>query len=247
MSSFLFRGSFALLAKAPGNLTSGVAQRFVAPTALRIHLQSPNMIADPYDPNAPLFSRFKKFFFSATAYARIKQSMMSYSPSKFAKQAVEDWKTINQALCEDDKSTLRNHVTEMAMSKFKSMLRNLTSIPGRQLQLQWSMPLVRNSTVMAHRVAKIQGTDDEFAQVTVKIESQQIVAVIDVTPKKKGSLSKEEPVVVSGDAFVPKDVTEYLVFERNIAKAKVAQTKWLYIGKIVPGEKTSDKAEDVTK
>lgn len=221
--------------RVPGNLVNGISQRFVAPTALRMHLQSPNMIADPYDPNATLWTRFKKFFYSATAYARLKQSVREYSPSKFAKQAIDDWKTINSALCTDDKSTLRDHVSELALSKFKSRLRALSAVPGKQLTLHWNMESVKDATVVSHRVAKIQGTDDEFAQVTVRLRSLQTVAVLDTTPKKKGghaASNPTSPAVVSGSVTDPIELTEYLVFERNINKAKSSQARWLFIGSI---------------
>jgi predicted lipid-binding transport protein (Tim44 family) len=200
--------------KIPQNLASGVAQRFVEPSAVRVFMQSPNQIADPYDPSANLWSRFKKFFVSAASFARIRQNLSGFGPGQFSKQALEQWKQINTHFSNQDASELRDLVSEHAFSKFKSAMKTLAG-----QKIQWSMPEVLDNRVVAFRVAKIQGTEDEFAQVTVKLQSKQSFAILDAKTGKllRGSLE-------------PTSVTEYLVFERNLNKKK--EGRWLYIGKL---------------
>lgn len=209
-----------LSGRVPQNLLAGITQRFVPNTALRIYLQSPNAIADAYNPNAPLWTRFKKFFVSAASFARIKQNNSEYSPNRFATAALDQWKRINHAFAAQDVKEMRELVSEMALSKYKSAWKQLGD-----RRVQWDMNKVKQCSVVAHRVAKIANSEDEFAQVTVKVVSEQTSAVVD----RKGR-------VVGGSATEPKELTEFLVFERNINKAKVAQTKWLYIGRINPDQ-----------
>merc|ERR1712141_284989 len=70
------------------------------------------------------------------------------------------------------------------------------------------------------RVAPVQEKENLFAQVTVKMHTEQIMAITDLHGRR-----------VKGDMKKPKTVTDYVVFERHLTNP---YGQWKVFGKISP-------------
>ncbi|XP_043497153.1 uncharacterized protein LOC122520899, partial [Polistes fuscatus] len=134
-------------------------------------------------------------------------------------------KEAHEALAAKDTEALREYVTETAYAK---MLHN---IMDKTIHWKYVQSLEPHRIVHA-RCDEILSKENVFGQLTLRIHSQQILAIYD----RFGRLLK-------GSEILKKDVLEYIVFENHLANQ---YGKWRLHAKIIPnwmpprevGEKT---------
>lgn len=162
---------------------------------------------------------------SMMAIRKIKSFQDTFILKDFHQEAVDIYIKAHEALAAKDTEALREYVTETAYAK---MLHN---IMDKTIHWKYVQSLEPHRIVHA-RCDEILSKENVFGQLTLRIYSQQILAIYD----RFGRLLK-------GSEILKKDVLEYIVFENHLANQ---YGKWRLHAKIIPnwmpprevGEKT---------
>lgn len=150
---------------------------------------------------------------SFMAIRKVKTYDDDFSTETFIEQALEIYKKAHEHLAARQKYELREYVTERA---YPEMIHNMMD-----KQVVWKFVQSLEPARIVHaRVTNLIEKDNYFAQLTVRIHSQQCLAVYD----RFGRL-------MFGHEFLPKDVLEYVVFEKHLADE---YGTWKIHGKITP-------------
>lgn len=150
---------------------------------------------------------------SYMAIRKIKSYDDDFTTESFVDTALDVYKKAHEHLAKKEKYQLREYVTERA---YPEMIHNIMN-----KQLVWKYVASLEPPKIVHaRVTSLLEKENYFAQVTVRIHSQQCLAVYD----RFGRL-------MYGHEFLPKDVLEYIVYEKHLADE---YGKWKIHGKIVP-------------
>jgi len=148
------------------------------------------------------------------ASRKIKKYDEDFDPKSFATEtAVDVYTKAHMALSERRHKELHEHVTEFA---YPNMVHNVES---KTIFWQYIKAL-EPPTVVQIRNAEILAQENLFSQITVRMHTQQILAVYD----RFGRL-------IHGHPSVAKDVLEYVIFEKHLASL---YGKWRLHAKIVP-------------
>jgi len=146
---------------------------------------------------------FKAMLMSTYGVAMIKRKVKPFKAVDFSKIAQQKFIDVNTALQKNDRhheEIMKEHATLMIIRALKSQFQN----PGKTLYWKFVQEIDRPRIVHA-RVASIFEKDNLFAQVTVRLHTEQILAVKDRYNR-----------TLTGDATKGKRVIDYVVFERHL-------------------------------
>ncbi|XP_043194045.1 probable 39S ribosomal protein L45, mitochondrial [Amphibalanus amphitrite] len=150
---------------------------------------------------------------SMLSVRKIRSYDEEFDVGEFAEQAVEIYKAAHEALTARDKATLHANVTELAYPKMMQNVRHKT--------VRWQLLKSLEPPRVVHvRHTDILNKENVFAQVTVRLHTQQLLAIYD----RFGRL-------MYGSEVVAKDVLEYVVFEKHLADE---YGRWRIHSKVVP-------------
>lgn len=150
---------------------------------------------------------------SMLAVRKIRQYEDDFTPATFAETAQEIYIRAHEALMEKDADKLSEYVTERLYPEMRHNTENVT-IRWKFIQsIEPPRPVHARQT---HLISK----ENIFAQVTVRMHTQQSLAIYD----RFGRL-------MHGSEILAKDVLEYVVFEKNISNL---YGEWRMHDKIVP-------------
>lgn len=150
---------------------------------------------------------------SMLAVRKIRNYDEDFDPKRFAIKAQEIYVEAHEALMARDKQRLRQLVTERA---YPEMTHNAKCTTIRWKFLQSLEP----PRVVHARQTHLIVPENIFAQITVRLHTQQTLAIYD----RFGRL-------MHGSEIIAKDVLEYVVFECNISNE---YGSWRLHSKIVP-------------
>lgn len=150
---------------------------------------------------------------SMMAVRKIRQYDDNFDPREFAVKGQEIYVEAHEAMMAKNKQRLRELVTEKS---YPEMMHNVkyTTIRWKFLQ---SLEPPRVVHVRQHHLVT---NENIFAQVTVRLHTQQTLAIYD----RFGRL-------MHGSEIIAKDVLEYVVFENNVSNL---YGSWRMHSKIVP-------------
>ncbi|XP_037078090.1 probable 39S ribosomal protein L45, mitochondrial [Pollicipes pollicipes] len=150
---------------------------------------------------------------SMMAVRKIRTFDEDFDVSDFAEDALNIYQEAHQALARLDKAALHKHVTELAYPKMIQSVRSKT--------VHWQLLKSLEPARVVHvRHTNVISKDNVYAQVTVRLHTQQLLAIYD----RFGRL-------MYGSEVVAKDVLEYVVFEKHLADE---YGRWRVHSKIVP-------------
>ncbi|EDV28299.1 39S ribosomal protein L45, mitochondrial [Trichoplax sp. H2] len=156
---------------------------------------------------------FKSFLKSTYCVAVIKRKAKPFNISDFKLQAEKIYIATNEALASQDKTRLHTLTTEIAFHELRSAFKNR--------QIKWQcLGTASAPRIINIRVIPLEDKTNTFAQITVKLQLKQILAVYDQYNR-----------LLTGSEDRYKQPTEYVVFERHLAKPN---SPWRICGKIVP-------------
>lgn len=150
---------------------------------------------------------------SMLAIRKIKSYEEDFSPSAFAETAQEIYIKAHEKLTEGDEMALREYVTERLHPEilFNTKLKTI----------RWKfLGSIEPPRVVHARQTHVVSKENIFAQITVRMHTQQSLAIYD----RFGRL-------MHGSEILAKDVLEYVVFEKNISNL---YGEWRMHDKIVP-------------
>lgn len=150
---------------------------------------------------------------SVMAVRKIRQYDEDFDPRQFAIKGQEIYVQAHEAMMAKDKQRIRQLVTERA---YPEMMHNVKHTTIRWKFLQSLEP----PRVVHARQQNMITNENIFAQVTVRLHTQQTLAIYD----RFGRL-------MHGSEIIAKDVLEYVVFENNISNE---YGSWRLHSKIVP-------------
>nr|CAG4637341.1 EOG090X0DDP [Ceriodaphnia reticulata]SVE73187.1 EOG090X0DDP [Ceriodaphnia reticulata] len=150
---------------------------------------------------------------STLAVRKIRSFDDDFSPKEFPEEAQKIYINAHKALAEKDYDTLHQCATELS---FPLMTQDLRSCTVRWQFLKSFEP----PRVVHVRCTDVINKENVFAQVTVRFNTQQTLAVYD----RFGRL-------IYGSEVVAKDVLEYVVFEKHMANI---YGTWRIHEKIIP-------------
>lgn len=147
------------------------------------------------------------------AIRKIRQFEEDFSPKEFAQTAQDIYISTHDALMQNDENALREHVTERLYPEIKFNTKNVT--------IRWKfLGSIEPPRVVHARQTHLVSRENIFCQVTVRMHTQQSLAIYD----RFGRL-------MHGSEILAKDVLEYVVFEKNISNLYGV---WRMHDKIIP-------------
>jgi len=147
------------------------------------------------------------------AVRKIRKYDEAFDPRTFAEQAQDVYIQAHKLLACRDYNKLHEYATEKIYPEMKS------NVEKKTIYWQFVKSLEPPRTVSA-RVQDIITKDNHFAQIIVRMHTQQILAVYD----RFGRL-------LHGNPIVAKDTLEYVVFEKHLSNV---YGKWRIHAKIIP-------------
>lgn len=150
---------------------------------------------------------------SMLAIRKIRQYDEDFSANDFPQTAQDIYIRAHETLVEKDKEKLVEHVTEHLYPRMLLGIENVT--------LRWRfIKSIEPPRVVHARQTHVISKENIFAQVTVRMHTQQSLAVYDRFGRLK-----------HGSEILAKDVLEYIVFEKNISNM---YGEWRMHEKIIP-------------
>lgn len=147
------------------------------------------------------------------AIRKIRQYEEDFKPATFAQTAQDIYIKANEMLMEKDKENISEYVTERLYPEILFNTKNVT--------IRWKfLKSIEPPRVVHVRQTHLISKENLFAQVTVRMHTQQTLAIYD----RFGRL-------MHGSEIIAKDVLEYVVFEKNISNM---YGEWRMHDKIIP-------------
>lgn len=150
---------------------------------------------------------------SAMAFKKIRRYEEGFSANDFADNILDTYIKAHDTLMETDRTKLTDYVTEKL---YPEMLYNIDN-----KIIKWNfVKSLEPARVVHARCTNLITETNIFAQVTVRFHTQQMLSIYD----RFGRL-------MSGSDTVPKDVLEYIVFEKHMSNEYGV---WRLHAKIIP-------------
>lgn len=147
------------------------------------------------------------------AVRKIRSFEEDFSPKTFGETAQDIYIRAHEALINKDEKAIREYVTERLYPEIKHNTKNVT--------IRWKfLRSIEPPRVVHARETYLISKQNIFAQLTVRMHTQQSLAVYD----RFGRL-------MHGSEIIAKDVLEYVVFEKNISNL---YGEWRIHDKIIP-------------
>ncbi|KAL5509048.1 hypothetical protein EMCRGX_G004329 [Ephydatia muelleri] len=138
--------------------------------------------------------------YSGAVIRRRLKKIEPFQPIPFARWAQQAFCDVNEALMRKDKEKLVLLTTEGATNSLKEEFENKRFV--------WKMVEdVERPRVVSAKIAPLMDKDNLYAQVVVRMHTKQVLAVYDTAGR-----------LLRGDEKRPKDVIDYVVFERNLSR-----------------------------
>ncbi len=150
---------------------------------------------------------------SALAFKKIRRYEEGFNANDFSEQIMDTYIKAHNVLMDTDRTELTRYVTEKL---YPEMLYN---IDGKIIKWNFIKSLEPARVVHARCTNLITETN-MFGQVTVRFHTQQMLSIYD----RFGRL-------MSGSDTIPKDVLEYIVFEKHLSNE---YSEWRMHAKIIP-------------
>lgn len=150
---------------------------------------------------------------SMMAIRKIRSFEEDFSPKDFAETAQDIYIRTHEALMNNDESAIRENVTERLYPEVKFNTENVT--------IRWKfLGSIEPPRVVHARQTHLVAKENIFAQITVRMHTQQSLAIYDRFGR-----------IMHGSEILAKDVLEYVVFEKNISNL---YGEWRMHDKIIP-------------
>ncbi|OAD53156.1 putative 39S ribosomal protein L45, mitochondrial [Eufriesea mexicana] len=150
---------------------------------------------------------------SYLALRKIKSYEENYTNELFIDHFTNIYKAAHEALCKQNKDEMLQYVTENAYPMMIHNMENKTIV--------WKfLESLEPARIVHARVASVLVKHNEFAQVTVRFHTQQLLCIYDRFGR-----------VLLGSETVKKDVLDYIVFEKHLTNVYGI---WRIHGKIIP-------------
>lgn len=150
---------------------------------------------------------------SMLAIRKIRTFEDEFSPKTFAETAQDIYVRAHEALMANDDMAIREYVTERLYPEMKFNTKNRT--------MRWKfLGSIEPPRIVHARQTHLISKENVFAQLTVRMHTQQSLAIYD----RFGRL-------MHGSEILAKDVLEYVVFEKNISNL---YGEWRMHDKIIP-------------
>ncbi|XP_032222441.2 probable 39S ribosomal protein L45, mitochondrial isoform X2 [Nematostella vectensis] len=159
------------------------------------------------------WNAFKMSLWTVYSLAFVRRYCKPFKLREFAKDAQNLFIQVNKALEDKNKRKLE----ELATGSVYHALRKEFFPPSKQLHWRYVKELERPRVVHA-RVIPVDSKENLFAQVTVKMNSEQVMAVKDQHGRH-----------IKGSGKTVKKVTDYVVFERHLPNEF---GRWRVAGKV---------------
>lgn len=144
---------------------------------------------------------------------KIRSYEEDFSPKVFAETAQDIYIRAHEALMSNDDMAIREYVTERLYPEIKFNTKNRT--------MRWKfLGSIEPPRVVHARQTHLISKENIFAQITVRMHTQQTLAIYD----RFGRL-------MHGSEILAKDVLEYVVLEKNISNL---YGEWRMHDKIIP-------------
>lgn len=173
----------------------------------------------------------KAFFSTMYALFKIRRVLKTFETRKFALASQKRFIDMNNAL-QLDTPLAKRIVEENVVLKLGKQLKNNFNNPASKVHWQFVKQLYR-PRIVAAQVAAVEDKKDLYAQITVKMDSEQIIAVKDRYGR-----------VIKGDVKIPKRMIDIIVFEQHIADPK---STWRICGKLAPRDEPFSRFEFIKK
>ncbi|XP_043708016.1 uncharacterized protein LOC122657388 [Telopea speciosissima] len=186
--------------------------------ALKVSMQSPGIIYEPYAPREPI--SFWRRWFTRSGWKRTKEDMIlelksayainklrksGYNKQKFYREAVQLYKEINTLIAIGDKTSVRKLVTENMYSGLKNEIKQRES---KWSSVYWELiePVVKIRTLRARLIGIDKNNLNKvFIQLTLEFLSKQKFEAYDL----KGA-------IIKGDKTKEVLVRDIWVFEKSM-------------------------------
>ncbi|XP_057293888.1 39S ribosomal protein L45, mitochondrial-like [Hydractinia symbiolongicarpus] len=159
----------------------------------------------------------KAFVMTTYAIAMIKRKAKPFKAVDFAKTAQKKFIDVNNAIQQENaelaKIAMKDHATLMVIKGLSNQFLN----PSRKVHWRFIQEIERPRVVHG-RITAVYDKDNLYAQITVRMHTEQILAVKDRYNR-----------VIKGDPQKSKKVIDYVVFERHLADP---YGKWRVCGKL---------------
>ncbi|KAK7081154.1 39S ribosomal protein L45, mitochondrial [Halocaridina rubra] len=150
---------------------------------------------------------------SMLAVRKIREFDEDFETREFTEEALQIYINAHKALADHDEDKLHQLVTERAYPIVTNESKNKT--------IRWQfIKSVEPASVVHARTTEVITKENIFAQITVRLHTQQTLAVYD----RFGRL-------IHGSEVVARDVLEYVVFEKHVANT---YGMWRIHDKIIP-------------
>lgn len=157
----------------------------------------------------------KMLLISTYSLGVIRKNTKSFKARPFADNAQKTFIEVNMALQENDKQKLKDLVIRSVYVALKQQFWDSNQ------RIHWRFIKTINRPRVVHaRIAPVEEKQNLFGQVTVKMHTEQILAVTDQHGRR-----------LKGDKQKSKEVIEYVVFERHLVNP---YGQWKIVGKVIP-------------
>eukprot|EP00897_Mesotaenium_endlicherianum_P004301 jgi/Mesen1/389/ME000010S_10857 len=234
---------FAVKASPPGHM-----QRM---NAVKIYVQSPGVIGEPYKPSPPPLPFLQRWFTRAgwkrrrasvfdylkTAYtvAKLRKHSKGFTQKQFYRDAADLYSQVNKALAGGDRTALRQLVTESVFSQMKKEMKVREDAGWTRVRWEVQDPIKSIRTAQGRLIALSKdNADNAFVQLTLVIQSHQKYAAYNkqgkVVAGDPNSQASDRPLADSVHALAVRILVEDIwVLERHLLHP---EQRWRLCGRI---------------
>ncbi|CAI5535024.1 unnamed protein product [Closterium sp. Naga37s-1] len=226
---------------------------------LRVYLQSPGVIGDPYRPLPPmpfLTSWFTKAGWKRrwvkwsdalkTGYtiAMLRRHNRGYSRHGLYRELAGTYKQINRAIAADDRTALRHLVTESAFTSLKSSLKHRAESGIARVDWHLVGTSEGNSKAVVPSSNKPPLSFKTLQARLISLEKSKpengfVQLTLEIKSKQRIAAYDKRKKLISGDPDAEVDVKDIWVFERHMLHPELP---WRLCGQLVAPPPQADKS-----
>ncbi|CAI5992202.1 unnamed protein product [Closterium sp. NIES-65] len=230
-----------------------------ASARLRVYLQSPGVIGDPYRPLPPmpfLTSWFTKAGWKRrwvkwsdvlkTGYtiAMLRRHNRGYSRHGLYRELAGTYKQINRAIAADDRTALRHLVTESAFTSLKSSLKHRAESGIARVDWHLVGTSEGNSKAVVPSSNKPPLSFKTLQARLISLEKSKpengfVQLTLEIKSKQRIAAYDKRKKLISGDPDAEVDVKDIWVFERHMLHPELP---WRLCGQLVAPPPQTDKS-----
>jgi len=196
-----------------------------------IHVESPGSIFSdyvPYEKKAPFFmplgakqrwEAFRAFLSSTYSFVKIRKRI-DFETSTFAREVQKQFIDTNKALQLENSKVADRILEEKMVLVLGHRLKTRFRDPAKKVYWRFGAELSRPRIVHARVGAMGEKKEASWAQITVRLHTQQMIALTDRYDR-----------LISGSKKTPKEMLDFIVMERNLGDP---YSQWRICGKLEP-------------